>query len=162
MHIPAENRLTEEGCGLSVALETLTGGRVAIAAQAVGLAQAALDEAIEYAREREQFGGPISERQAIRHELAEMHTKVRAGRLLTRDAVRRLETGEGAREAASTAKYFASESAVRVAEQAVQIHGGYGYTTEGGVERLDRDAKVTTIDEGTTQIRRTVIARELL
>jgi len=180
VHVPAENRLTEVGRGLSAALRTLTSGRVAIAAQSVGLAQAALDMAVDYAEEREQFRGPIPARerdsreresdldqpigefQSIRHKLAEMHTKVQAGRLLTRDAARKLEAAEGAREAASMAKFFASEAAVRVAEQAVQIHGGYGYTTEAGVERLYRDAKITTIYEGTTEIQKKVIARELL
>jgi hypothetical protein len=162
VRIPAANRLTEEGRGLSAAFQTLTGGRVAIAAQAVGLAGAALEMALEYAGEREQFGKPIGEIQAVRHKLAEMRTKVQAGRLLTRDAARQLEDGEDAREAASMAKFFASESAVRVAEQAVQIHGGYGYTREADVERLYRDAKITTIYEGTTEIQKTVIARELL
>jgi alkylation response protein AidB-like acyl-CoA dehydrogenase len=160
--IPAENRLTEEGRGLSAALSILTGGRIAIASQAVGLAQHALDESLAYAQEREQFGDAISEIQTIRHKLAEMRTKTQAARLLTRDAARRADRGEQYREAASMAKYFASESAVEVANEAVQIHGGYGYTTEGGVERLYRDAKITTIYEGTTDIQKNVIARELL
>ena len=160
--IPAENRLTEEGRGLSAALSILTGGRIAIASQAVGLAQHALDESLAYAHEREQFGDAISEIQTIRHKLAEMRTKTQAARLLTRDAARRADRGEEYREAASMAKYFASESAVEVANEAVQIHGGYGYTTDGGVERLYRDAKITTIYEGTTAIQKNVIARELL
>jgi alkylation response protein AidB-like acyl-CoA dehydrogenase len=160
--IPAANRLTEEGKGLSAALSILTGGRIAIASQAVGLAQHALEESLAYAKEREQFGDAISEIQTIRHKLAEMRTKTQAARLLTRDAARRADAGEEYREAASMAKYFASESAVQVANEAVQIHGGYGYTTEGGVERLYRDAKITTIYEGTTDIQKNVIARELL
>ncbi|WP_435076031.1 acyl-CoA dehydrogenase family protein [Halococcus sp. AFM35] len=160
--IPAENRLTEEGRGLSAALSILTGGRIAIASQAVGLAQHALDESLAYAQEREQFGDAISEIQTIRHKLAEMRTKTQAARLLTRAAARRADRGEEYREAASMAKYFASESAVDVANEAVQIHGGYGYTTDGGVERLYRDAKITTIYEGTTAIQKNVIARELL
>ena len=162
VRIPAENRLTEEGRGLSAALSILTGGRIAIASQAVGVAQHALDESVEYAKEREQFGDPISEIQTIRHKLAEMRTKTQAARLLTRDAARRADRGEEYREAASMAKYTASETAVEVANEAVQIHGGYGYTTEGGVERLYRDAKITTIYEGTTEIQKDVIARELL
>ena len=162
VRIPAENRLTEEGRGLSAALSTLTGGRVAIAAQSVGLAAEALERAVDYVQEREQFDQPIAEFQSVRHKLAEMRTKVRASRLLTRDAARRLETGEGSRAAASMAKYFASESAVRVTEQAVQLHGGYGYTREADVERLYRDAKITTIYEGTTEIQKKVIARDLL
>ena len=160
--IPAENRLTEEGRGLSAALSILTGGRIAIASQAVGLAQHALDESLAYAQEREQFGDAISEIQTIRHKLAEMRTKTQAARLLTRDAAQRADRGEKYREAASMAKYFASENAVSVANEAVQIHGGYGYTTDGGVERLYRDAKITTIYEGTTAIQKNVIARELL
>ncbi|EMA39356.1 acyl-CoA dehydrogenase [Halococcus morrhuae DSM 1307] len=160
--IPVENRLTEEGRGLSAALSILTGGRIAIASQAVGLAQHALDESLAYAQEREQFGDAIGEIQTIRHKLAEMRTKTQAGRLLTRDAARRADRGEEHREAASMAKYVASENAVDVASEAVQIHGGYGYTTEGGVERLYRDAKITTIYEGTSNIQKNVIARELL
>jgi alkylation response protein AidB-like acyl-CoA dehydrogenase len=159
--IPAENRLTAEGRGLAAALSILTGGRVGIAAQAVGLAQAALDEAIDYAGEREQFDRPIADIQTIRHKLAEMQTTVQAGRLLTYDAARTMERGEDARMAASMAKYFATEGAMDVTNEAVQIHGGYGYV-ESDVERFYRDAKVTTIYEGTTQIQKTVIARELL
>ena len=161
VRIPAENRLTDEGRGLAAALSILTGGRVGIAAQAVGLAQAALDEALDYATEREQFDQPIADIQTIRHKLAEMQTTVQAGRLLTYDAAQALERGEDARMAASMAKYFATEGAMEVTNEAVQIHGGYGYV-EGDVERFYRDAKVTTIYEGTTQIQKTVIARELL
>ncbi|RXK51088.1 acyl-CoA dehydrogenase family protein [Halorientalis pallida] len=159
--IPAEYRLTEEGRGLSAALSILTGGRIGIAAQSVGLGQAALDAAIEYANEREQFGQPISEFQAIQHKLAEMHTTVQAGRLLTLDAASRADAGESVRGAASMAKYFASEGAVDVTNEAVQIHGGYGYTKDFDVERFYRDAKVTTIYEGTTEIQKRVIAEEL-
>jgi alkylation response protein AidB-like acyl-CoA dehydrogenase len=159
--IPAANRLTEEGRGLSAALSILTGGRVAIASQAVGLAQHALDESLSYAAEREQFGDAIGEIQTIQHKLAEMRTETQAARLLTRDAARRAEAGESHREAASMAKLFAGETAVSVANEAIQIHGGYGYTTEGGVERLYRDAKITTIYEGTSEIQKNVIAREL-
>ncbi|WP_135820649.1 acyl-CoA dehydrogenase family protein [Halostella litorea] len=162
VRIPAENRLTEEGKGLSAALSILTGGRIGIASQAVGLAQSALDEAEAYAGEREQFGKPIGDIQTIRHKLADMATQVRASRLLTRDAAAREDRGESPRMAASMAKYFASEAAMDVTNEAVQIHGGYGYVTEGDVERLYRDAKITTIYEGTSEIQKTVIARELL
>jgi len=162
VRVPASHRLTEEGRGLAAALSILTGGRVGIAAQSVGLAQAALDEAIEYVQEREQFGEPISQIQSVRHSIAEMHTTVAAGRALTHEAARAMDRGEDARTSASVAKYFASEGAVDVTEQAVQLHGGYGYTTEFDVERFYRDAKVTTIYEGTTQIQKNVIARELL
>ncbi|WP_222918675.1 acyl-CoA dehydrogenase family protein [Natrinema sp. SYSU A 869] len=161
VRIPAENRLTEEGKGLSAAFHILTGGRIAIAAQSVGLAQCALDEAMAYSQEREQFGDPISDIQTIRHKLAEMATRIRAARLLTRDAAQKRAAGGAALEA-SMAKYFASEAAMFVTNEAVQIHGGYGYVTEGEVERLYRDAKITEIYEGTTQIQKTVIARELL
>ncbi|MDG5775889.1 acyl-CoA dehydrogenase family protein [Haloarculaceae archaeon H-GB11] len=163
VRIPAENRLTEEGKGLSAALSILTGGRVGIAAQSVGLAQSALDEAVSYAQEREQFDQPIADIQTIQHKLADMQTTVQAGRLLTWDAARKLERGDdGAPMAASMAKYFASEGATEVTNEAVQIHGGYGYTTDFPVERLYRDSKITTIYEGTSEIQQTVIARELL
>jgi len=171
VEIPAEYRLTEPGRGLAAALSILTGGRVGIAAQSVGLAQAALDEAVAYAGDREQFDQPVAEFQSIRHKLARMWTDVRSARLLTWDAAERLEAGEGngasqhgasPRAAASMAKAVASETALDVTNEAVQIHGGYGYTTDFPVERFYRDAKVTTIYEGTTQIQHDVIARELL
>ena len=162
VRVPERYRLTEPGRGLAAALSILTGGRVGIAAQSVGLAQAALDEAVAYAGEREQFDRPIGQFQAIRHKIAEMHAQTRAARLLTRDAARRMDAGEDARTAASVAKYFASEAALDVTSEAVQIHGGAGYTTDHPVEQFYRDAKVTTIYEGTTQIQKNVIARELL
>jgi len=162
VRIPAANRLTPEGRGLSAALSVLTGGRVGIAAQSVGLAQSALDLAVEYATDREQFGGPISDIQAVRQKLAEMHARTQAGRLLTYDAARQLDDGRPPSMAASTAKYFASEAAMDVTNEAIQVHGGYGYTTDFPVERLYRDAKITTIYEGTTQVQKKVIARELL
>ena len=158
--IPAEYRLTEVGRGLKAAFSILTGGRVAIASQAVGLGQAALDDATTYATEREQFGKPIIEHQAIAHKLADMQTDLQAARLLTRDAARQNEGGV-APQAASMAKYFASETAVDVAEDAVQIHGGYGYTKDFDVERYYRDAKITTIYEGTSEIQKDIIARHL-
>ena len=160
VHIPAENRLTEVGDGLKAAFSILTGGRIAIAAQAVGVAQAALDDAVEYANEREQFGKPIIEHQALAHKLADMRTDVQAARLLTRDAARKNEDGVDP-EAASMAKLFASETAVDVANEAVQVHGGYGYTKDFDVERYYRDAKITTIYEGTSEIQKKVIARHL-
>ncbi|MFC6904125.1 acyl-CoA dehydrogenase family protein [Halalkalicoccus tibetensis] len=162
VRIPAGNRLTEEGRGLSAALSILTGGRIGIASQAVGLAQAAMDDALAYAGEREQFGGPISDIQTIQHKLADMETQLRAARLLTREAARKEDAGEDPRLDASIAKYFASEAAMEVTNEAVQIHGGYGYTTDFDVERYYRDARITTIYEGTSQIQKSVIARELL
>jgi len=160
--IPAENRLTEVGDGLSAAFRILTGGRIGIAAQAVGLAQAALDEAVDYAGEREQFDRPISEFQTIRHKLAEMHTGVEASRLLVREAARQGDEGLDNGATASMAKYFASETAMNVTDEAVQIHGGYGYMSEFDVERFYRDAKITEIYEGTTEIQKKIIARDLL
>ena len=160
VRIPAENRLTEVGRGLKAAFSILTGGRVAIASQAVGVAQAALDDSVEYANEREQFGEPIIEHQAISQKLADMQTDVQAARLLTRDAARKNEDRVAAK-AAAMAKYFASEAAVDVANEAVQIHGGYGYTKDFDVERYYRDAKITTIYEGTSEIQKKIIARHL-
>ncbi|WP_411963877.1 acyl-CoA dehydrogenase family protein [Haloferax sp. YSMS24] len=162
VRIPAENRLTEEGRGLSAAFHILTGGRIGIAAQATGLAQSALDDAIDYANEREQFGKPISKIQAIRHKIADMGTKVHASRTMVREAARVADAGEDPRTAASMAKYYASEAAVDVTNEAVQVHGGYGYTTDFDVERYYRDAKITTIYEGTSEIQKEVIARSLL
>ncbi|MFC4246583.1 acyl-CoA dehydrogenase family protein [Natribaculum luteum] len=160
VRIPAENRLTEVGEGLKSAFSILTGGRIAIASQAVGVAQAALDDAVAYANEREQFGKPIVEHQAIGHMLADMQTNVQAARLLTRDAARKNDDGLDPM-AASMAKYFASETAVDVASDAVQVHGGYGYTKDFDVERYYRDAKITTIYEGTSEIQKKIIARHL-
>ncbi|WP_435346947.1 acyl-CoA dehydrogenase family protein [Haloarchaeobius sp. HRN-SO-5] len=162
--IPAEYRLTEEGEGLSAAFHILTGGRIAVAAQAVGLAQAAFDEATRYATQREQFDQPISQFQAIRHKLADMQTQITASRLLTRDAARKKAAGAGMETAfaASQAKYFASEAAMDVTNEAVQIHGGYGYTTDFPVERFYRDAKILTIYEGTSEIQKKIIARHVL
>ncbi|WP_372479122.1 acyl-CoA dehydrogenase family protein [Halomicrobium sp. HM KBTZ05] len=162
VRVPDRYRLTEEGRGLAAALSILTGGRVGIAAQAVGLSQAALDETVDYVTEREQFDGPIGDIQSVRHTIAEMETTVRAGRELTHAAARAMDRDEDTRASASVAKYFATEGAVDVTQQAVQLHGGYGYTTEFDVERFYRDAKVTTIYEGTSQIQKNVIARSLL
>jgi len=162
VRIPEENRLTEVGRGLSAALEVLTGGRVAIAAQAVGVAQSAFDEAVEYATDREQFDRPIAEFQTIRHKLADMRTETQAGRLLTYDAARGLDSGRPPTQAASMAKLFASEAAMDVTNEAIQIHGGYGYTTDFPVERMYRDAKITQIYEGTTEIQKKIIARGVL
>ncbi len=162
VRIPADNRLTPEGDGLSAALSILTGGRIGIASQAVGLADAACQDAKEYATEREQFGEPIAQLQTIRHKLADMGTAVNAARSLTREAARREDAGEDVRTPASMAKLFASETAMDVTNEAVQIHGGYGYVTEYDVERYYRDAKVTTIYEGTSEIQKEVIARGML
>ncbi|WP_435358731.1 acyl-CoA dehydrogenase family protein [Haloarchaeobius sp. DFWS5] len=164
VRIPAEYQLTEEGRGLSAAFHILTGGRIAIAAQSTGLAQSALDEALQYAQDREQFDQPISDFQTIRHKLADMQTSITASRLLTREAARKRAEGDvqATSFAASQAKYFASEAAMDVTNEAVQIHGGYGYTTDFPVERMYRDAKILTIYEGTSEIQKKIIARNLL
>ena len=162
VEIPEKYRLTPEGEGLSAAFRILTGGRLGIASQAVGVAQAALDEAIDYAGDREQFGKPIGDIQTIRHKLADMATQVQASRLLCREAARMADNGEDPRIIASMAKYFSSEAAVDVTNEAVQIHGGYGYMSEFDVERFYRDAKITTIYEGTSEIQKTIVARDLL
>jgi len=160
--VPAENLLWEAGKGFKIAMGTLDSGRIGIAAQALGIAQAALDKSLQYSREREQFNRPISDFQAIQFKLAEMATEIDAARLLTYRAARKKDRGEPVGKEASMAKYFASDTAMRAANEAVQIHGGYGYITEYEVERLMRDAKITQIYEGTNEIQRVVIARNLL
>ena len=163
VEIPAENRLTPVGDGLSAAFHILTDGRIGIASQSVGLARHALEEALTYSQEREQFGSPIAEIQTIQHKLAEMATRTEAARRLTRYAARvRARESEESAMAASMAKYFASETAMFVTNEAVQIHGGYGYVSEFDVERLYRDAKITEIYEGTTEIQKTIVARHVL
>jgi alkylation response protein AidB-like acyl-CoA dehydrogenase len=162
VRIPARYRLTEEGRGLSAALSVLTGGRIGIAAQAVGLSQAALDAAVAYADEREQFGSRIGDVGSVRHKLADMAARVAASRALVRQAARVEDEGGDPRTLASMAKYVAGENAVDVTGEAVQVHGGYGYTTEYDVERFYRDAKITTIYEGTSEIQREIVARSLL
>ncbi|MFB6107970.1 MAG: acyl-CoA dehydrogenase family protein [Haloplanus sp.] len=156
VRVPAENRLTEEGRGLSAAFSLLTGGRIGIAAQAVGLAQAAFDETAAYAAEHDR------DSQAVRHALAEMATSVTAARLLTYEAARQEDAGEDPRVAASMAKWRASETAVEATSDAVSLLGHDGTTDDYPVERFYRDAKVTTIYEGTTEIQKEIVARELL
>jgi alkylation response protein AidB-like acyl-CoA dehydrogenase len=162
VRLPAENRLTEEGRGLSAAFSILTGGRIGIASQAVGLSQAAFDAAREYAHEREQFDAPIAEIQSVRHTFAEMGTQLQAARLMVREAARLDDAGQDPRNAAAMAKYFAGEAAVDITNEAVQIHGGYGYMSEFDVERFYRDSKILTIYEGTSEIQKKIIARGLL
>ena len=160
--VPVENRLGEEGEGLKIALSTLNGGRIGIAAQALGIGQAALDASLRYARERRQFGKPLSEFGAIQNFLADMATRVEAARLLICRAAWQRDQGLEHGRGSAMAKLFASETAVEVSRLAVQIHGGYGYTRAYPVERYYRDAKVCEIYEGTSEIQRVVIARELL
>ncbi len=160
--VPAANLLGVEGRGYRNALEVLDGGRIGIGALSVGLAQGAFERALRYSVERRQFGKPIAEFQAIRFKLADMATDIEAARLLVYRAAWLRQNGKRVTKYASMAKTFASEAAVRVAEEAIQIHGGYGYIKEYGVEKLWRDSKLLTIGEGTNEIQRLVIASQLL
>ena len=169
--VPAANRLGEEGQGLKIALSALDGGRIGIAAQAIGLAQGALDESIKYAKQRRAFGKPISEFQAIQWMIADMQTELEAARRLTYYAAWLKDSGKspfrgpatpGGGSAASKAKLYASEMVNRVVYKAVQIHGSVGYSRETDVERMYRDARVITIYEGTSEVQRMIIARDLL
>ena len=162
MEVPKENLLGKEGEGFKIALSTLDSGRIGIAAQAVGIAQAALDESIEYSKQREQFGRPIAKFQAIQWMIADMATRIEASRLLVYNAAYTKDKGERFGKEAAMAKLFASETAMEAVIKAVQIHGGYGYTKEYTVERLFRDAKITEIYEGTSEVQRMVIAGSLL
>jgi butyryl-CoA dehydrogenase len=160
--VPAENLLGKEGEGFKVFLRTLDGGRISIGAMALGIAQGALDASVKYSKERKQFGRPISKFGAIRNMLADMATEVEASRLLVYDVSLAKDRGERIIKEAAMAKLFASETAMKATRMAIQIHGGYGYMREYDVERFYRDAKITVIGEGTTEIQKLVIARELL
>ncbi len=160
--VPQENQLGKEGEGLKIALSTLDGGRNGIAAQALGIAQGALEEAVAYAKTREQFGRPIADFQAISFMLADMATKVEAARLLTYQAAYLENEGLPYGKASAMAKLFASEAAMEITTKAVQIFGGYGYTRDYPVERFMRDAKITEIYEGTSEAQRMVISRYLV
>lgn len=160
--VPKTNLLGELNKGFKIALATLDGGRIGIAAQSLGIAQACLADSIEYAKAREQFGKPIAQFQAIQWMLADMKTELDAARLLTLRAASLRQAGEAASVAASKAKLYASEMCNRAAYKAIQIFGGYGYMKEFPVERYYRDARVTTLYEGTSEIQRMVIARDLL
>ncbi|HXT85922.1 MAG TPA: acyl-CoA dehydrogenase [Verrucomicrobiae bacterium] len=160
--VPATNRIGAEGEGYKVALSTLDGGRIGIASQATGIAQGAFDAALAYAKQRQAFGHPIADFQAIQFMLADMATEIDAARLLVRKAAWKEETGARFSMEASIAKLFASEMATRVAHKAIQIHGGNGYSREYPVERNYRDARITEIYEGTSEIQRLVIAAWVL
>ncbi|MFC1706137.1 acyl-CoA dehydrogenase family protein, partial [Planctomycetota bacterium] len=162
VRVPKENLLGDRGRGFSIAMNTLDGGRIGIATQAVGIAQACLDRSVKYAGERKQFGKEIGSFQAIQWKLADMATEVEAARLLTYRAAALRGAGQPCTKEASMAKLFASEAANRAAREAVQIHGGWGYVSEFDVERYYRDAKITEIYEGTSEIQRLVISRTLL
>jgi butyryl-CoA dehydrogenase len=160
--VPVSQRLGEEGQGFKIAMTTLDGGRIGIAAQAVGIAVAAYEAALHYARERKSFGVPIGQHQMVQWMLADMVTGIEAARLLTLRAASLKDRGQPYGAEAAMAKLFASETAMRVTTDAVQIHGGYGFIKEYQVERHFRDAKITQIYEGTSQIQKLVIARHLL
>jgi butyryl-CoA dehydrogenase len=160
--VPVADRLGEEGQGLKIALSALDGGRIGIAAQAVGLAQGALDESVKYAKSRKAFGKSIGEFQAIQWMLADMHTEIEAARGLVYQATFLKDSGGKMGSAASRAKLYASEMVNRVVYKAVQIHGSLGYSRESEVERMYRDARVISIYEGTSEIQRTIIARDLI
>lgn len=160
--VPKANRIGEDGFGFSFAMNTLNGGRIGIAAQALGIAAGAYELALKYAKERKAFGKTLAEHQAIQFKLAEMATKIDAARLLVHKAAFLKDQKKDFIKEAAMAKLFASEIAQEVTTEAVQIHGGYGYVKEYHVERLMRDAKITQIYEGTTEIQKMVISRELL
>jgi alkylation response protein AidB-like acyl-CoA dehydrogenase len=160
--VPAGNLIGREGMGFVDTLKILDKGRVGIAAFSVGIAQAALEASLRYARERKQFGHPIADFQAIQFKIAEMATKTEAARLLTWRAAATADAGKAHTAESSMAKLFASEAAVEIALEAIQVHGGYGYIKEYPVERYLRDAKIGTIGEGTSEVQRLVIARQLL
>jgi butyryl-CoA dehydrogenase len=161
-HVPAANRIGNEGEGYKVALSTLDGGRIGIAAQATGIAQGAFEAALKYSQERMAFGNPISQFQAIQFMLADMATEIDAARLLIRKAAWKQDSGARFTQEAAVAKLFASEMATRVTHKAIQIHGGNGYSREYPVERNYRDARITEIYEGTSEIQRLVIASWVL
>ena len=160
--VPKENRIGEDGFGFKFAMQTLGGGRIGIAAQALGIASGALDLAIAYSKERKTFGKEINKHQAIAFKLADMATQVHAARLMCLNAASSKDQGEDYTEAAAMAKLYASDIAQFVTTEAVQIHGGYGYVREYHVERMMRDAKITQIYEGTSEIQKIVISRSIL
>ncbi|HET7290578.1 MAG TPA: acyl-CoA dehydrogenase [Thermodesulfobacteriota bacterium] len=160
--VPESAILGEEGDGFKIAMSTLDGGRIGVAAQAVGIARAALEEAVRYSKERKAFGKPISNFQGLQFMIADMATKLEASRLLTWQSAVMKDRKENYSKKSAMAKLFASETAMWVTTKAIQIHGGYGYTVDYPVERFFRDAKITEIYEGTSEIQRNVIARETL
>ena len=160
--VPRENLLGNEGEGFKQAMQVLDGGRISIAALSVGIAQGAYEAAVKYAKERQQFGRPIADFQAIQFKLADMATQIECARLLTLKAAALKDAKRPVTQASAMAKLYASETAVRVSEESVQIHGGYGYTKDYPAEKYWRDSKLCTIGEGTSEIQRIVIAKNLL
>jgi alkylation response protein AidB-like acyl-CoA dehydrogenase len=163
VRVPKKNLIGREGMGFMVAMKTFDKSRPGVAAQAVGIAQGALDEAVKYAREREQFGQPIASFQGLQFMLADMATKIEAARALTYQAARSIDAGDkDAAKASAMAKVFASDVAMEVTTDAVQVLGGYGYMKEYPVEKMMRDAKITQIYEGTNQVQRAIIASSVI
>lgn len=160
--IPRENMLGKVGKGFGIAMKTLDGGRIGIAAQALGIAQGALNETVKYIKERKQFGKPLSAFQNTQFQIADMQTRISAARMLVRSAAFKKDQGEKFSADAAMAKLYAAEVAMEVASKAIQLHGGYGYTREYPVERMLRDAKITEIYEGTSEVQKMVIAANLL
>ncbi|MCI0613133.1 acyl-CoA dehydrogenase [bacterium] len=162
VEVPVANRLGDEGTGFKIAMKSLDGGRIGVASQAIGIAQGAYEASLKYARERTAFNQKLAEFQAIQFMLADMAMEIEAARLLTHQAAVLRDQGKNFTKAASMAKLYASEMANRVTYKAIQIHGGYGYSQEYPVERYYREARVTTLYEGTSEIQRIVIARNVL
>ena len=162
VHVPAEDLLGNEGQGFKIAMETLNGGRIGVAAQALGIAEGAFDRALAYSKMRKQFGSPISDFQAIQFKLADMYSRIETSKLLTYRAAWLKENKLPYSTESALAKLHASETATYVTKEAVQIHGGYGYITDYEVERMYRDAKITEIYEGTSEVQRLIISRALL
>jgi len=161
-YVPDENRLGNEGEGFLQCMQVLDGGRISIAALSVGIAQGAYEAAVKYSKERQQFGKPISDFQGIQFKLADMATQIECSRLLTLQAAATKDAGKPVTQKSAMAKLYASETAVRVSEESIQIHGGYGYTKDYPAEKFWRDSKLCTIGEGTSEIQRIVIAKNLL
>ena len=162
LRVPAENLLGSEGQGFKIAMETLNGGRIGIAAQALGIAEGAFERSLSYSRERKQFGHPLSDLQAIQFKLADMFTRIETSRLLVYRSAWLKDTKRPFAVESAMSKLHASETATYVTKEAIQIHGGYGYVTEYEVERMYRDAKITEIYEGTSEVQRLIISRALL
>ena len=160
--VPKENRIGEDGFGFKFAMKTLAGGRIGIASQALGIASGSYELALKYSKERKAFGKEISKHQAIQFKLADMATEIEAARLLCLKAAWQKDNGLDYALTSSMAKVFASETAMKTSTEAVQVHGGYGYVKEYHVERLMRDAKITQIYEGTSEVNRIVISRSIL
>lgn len=160
--VPAENLIGNEGEGYKQCMQILDGGRIAIAALSVGIAQASLEHSIKYAKERKQFGKSLSEFQGIQFKIADMATEVEAARLLTYRAAKLKDDGLDFKFAASMAKYYASEIATKATNEAIQIHGGYGFLKDFPVEKLYRDVKLMTIGEGTSEVQKMIMARKLV